>query len=29
MATSGAQSFAAMADAAHTLVGIVNRDEDP
>jgi hypothetical protein len=24
MATSGAQRFAAMADVAHTLVGIVN-----
>jgi hypothetical protein len=29
MATSGAQRFAAMADVAHTLVGIVNRDEEP
>jgi hypothetical protein len=29
MATSGAQRFAAMADVAHTLVGIVNRNEEP
>jgi hypothetical protein len=29
MATSGAQRSSAMAEAAHTLVGIVNRDEEP
>jgi hypothetical protein len=29
MATSGAQRFAAMADVAHTLVEIVNRNEEP
>jgi hypothetical protein len=29
MATSGAQRSAAMVDAAHALVGIINRDEEP
>jgi hypothetical protein len=29
MATSRAQRFAAMVDVVHTLVGIINRDEEP
>jgi hypothetical protein len=29
MATSGAQRSGAMVDAVHTLVGIINRDEEP
>jgi hypothetical protein len=29
MATSSAQRSAAMANAAHTLVGIINRDKEP
>jgi hypothetical protein len=29
MATSRAQRSAAMVDAVHTLVGIINQDEEP